>query len=141
VRERTNLRALTPADLGGPVDVAVADLSFISLLTVAPALAECTTAAADLVLLVKPQFEAGRGRVGRGGIVRDPAVHADVLRRVASGLAGAGLPVVGVVRSPLLGADGNVEFLVHCAKSGEPVADAELDAVAGLTAASPEPPS
>jgi 23S rRNA (cytidine1920-2'-O)/16S rRNA (cytidine1409-2'-O)-methyltransferase len=139
VRERTNVRALTPADLGGPVDLAVADLSFISLLTVAPALAACTTATADLVLLVKPQFEAGRDRVGRGGVVRDPAVHADVLRRVAAGLAGAGIPVAGVLRSPLLGADGNVEFLVHCVKEGQPIAGAVLDAAAGLTAATSEP--
>jgi hypothetical protein len=68
-------------------------------------------------------------------------VHADVLRRVAAGLAGAGIPVSGVVRSPLLGADGNVEFLVHCVKGGEPVAAAALDAAAGLTATVAEPPS
>ena len=132
VRERVNVRALTPDDLGGPVDLAVADLSFISLLTVAPALAACTRADADLVLLVKPQFEAGRGRVGRGGIVRDPAVHAEVLQRVALGLAEAGLPVVGVVASPLRGADGNVEFLVHSRKGGVPLDPAAFDDVAGV---------
>ena len=130
-RERVNVRGLTPSDIGGPVDLAVADLSFISLLTVAPALARCTADDADLVLLVKPQFEAGRARVGRGGVVRDPAVHADVLHRVARGLAELGLPVVGVMRSPLLGADGNVEFLVHCRKGAVPVPDAALDAAVG----------
>jgi 23S rRNA (cytidine1920-2'-O)/16S rRNA (cytidine1409-2'-O)-methyltransferase len=141
VRERTNVRALGPADLGGPVDLAVADLSFISLLSVAPALAACTTADADLVLLVKPQFEAGKGRVGRGGIVRDRAIHAEVLRRVAGGLADAGLPVVGVVRSPLLGADGNVEFLVHCRKGATPVEPAVLDGAAGVEPAGAEFPA
>ena len=130
VRERTNVRDLTPADLGGPVELAVADLSFISLLTVAPALAACTSTDADLVLLVKPQFEAGRAHVGRGGIVRDPAVHAEVLRRVATGLAAAGIAVVGAIRSPLLGADGNVEFLVHCRKGAAPIPFDELDALA-----------
>jgi 23S rRNA (cytidine1920-2'-O)/16S rRNA (cytidine1409-2'-O)-methyltransferase len=130
VRERVNVRALTPEDLGGPVELAVADLSFISLLTVAPALAVCTRTDADLVLLVKPQFEAGRGRVGRGGIVRDPTVHTEVLQRVATGLAEVGLPVVGVVASPLCGADGNVEFLVHARRGPATVAaEALADAV------------
>jgi 23S rRNA (cytidine1920-2'-O)/16S rRNA (cytidine1409-2'-O)-methyltransferase len=138
VRERTNVRALTPSDLGGPVDLAVADLSFISLLTVAPALAACTIPTADLVLLVKPQFEAGRGRVGRGGIVRDPAVHAEVLRRVAEGLAAVGIPVVAVIRSPLLGSDGNVEFLVHCRKGATPLPTTALDAVAAVPPAEAE---
>jgi 23S rRNA (cytidine1920-2'-O)/16S rRNA (cytidine1409-2'-O)-methyltransferase len=126
VRERCNVRNLTAADLGGEVDLAVADLSFISLLTVAPALAACTSTTGSLVLLVKPQFEAGRDRVGRGGIVRDPAVHTDVLTRVATGLAAGGLPVVDVLRSPIRGADGNVEFLVHCQKGAVPVAVAAL---------------
>ena len=75
VMERTNIRNLEPSALDAPVDLAVADLSFISLVTVAPALVRCTSPDADLVLLVKPQFEAGRSRVGKGGIVRDPAVH------------------------------------------------------------------
>ncbi len=130
VREQVNVRRLTPADLGGAVDLGVADLSFISLLTVAPALDACTTADAELVLLVKPQFEAGRPNVGRGGIVRDRAVHAEVLARVGAGLAGAGLPVVAVMRSPLQGADGNVEFLVHCRKGAAPVETSALTAAA-----------
>ena len=82
------------------------------------------------MLLVKPQFEAGRSRVGRGGIVRDPAVHADVLVRTATGLEGAGLPVVDVMRSPLRGADGNVEFFVRCAKGAAPLGRAALEAAA-----------
>lgn len=129
VRERTNVRHLAPDDLGGPVDVTVADLSFISLVTVAPALAACTRPDGDVVLLVKPQFEAGRARVGKGGVVRDPEVHRAVLREVRAGLAGAGLQLVDVMASPLKGADGNVEFLAHCDAAGPAVDDDRLDAV------------
>jgi 23S rRNA (cytidine1920-2'-O)/16S rRNA (cytidine1409-2'-O)-methyltransferase len=129
VQDRTNLRHLGPEEIGGVVSLAVADLSFISLLTVAPALARCTTPDADLVLLVKPQFEAGRARVGKGGVVRDPEVHRDVIVQVARGLDDAGLPVVAVVESPLTGADGNREFLVHVRRGGTPAADAQLAAV------------
>jgi 23S rRNA (cytidine1920-2'-O)/16S rRNA (cytidine1409-2'-O)-methyltransferase len=127
VRERTNVRALEASDLGGPVDVTVADLSFISLVTVAPALARCTAPDGDLVLLVKPQFEAGRPRIGKGGVVRDPAVHRAVLREVTNGLRDAGLHVVDVMVSPLTGADGNVEFLVHCDARGPTIDGARLD--------------
>ena len=129
VLERTNVRDLEPGAMGGPVPVAVGDLSFISLVTVAPALARCTAADAELVLLVKPQFEAGLARVGKGGIVRDPVVHADVLRAVSEGLAGAGLPAVAAMPSPLLGADGNREFFVHCVRGREPLAPDELATV------------
>ncbi len=127
VRERTNVRHLQPDDLDGPVDLTVADLSFISLVTVAPSLARCTRADGDLVLLVKPQFEAGRARIGKGGVVRDPAVHRAVLHEVRDGLSAAGLHSVGVMTSPLKGADGNVEFLVHCDSRGPALDDAHLD--------------
>jgi 23S rRNA (cytidine1920-2'-O)/16S rRNA (cytidine1409-2'-O)-methyltransferase len=128
VRERTNVRQLEPATLGGAVDVTVADLSFISLVTVAPALVRCTKPEGDLVLLVKPQFEAGRARIGKGGVVRDPAVHRAVLHEVRDGLRAHGLHVVDVMVSPLHGADGNVEFLVHCDTRGPALDDAALDA-------------
>jgi 23S rRNA (cytidine1920-2'-O)/16S rRNA (cytidine1409-2'-O)-methyltransferase len=118
--ERTNVRHLEPDAIGGAVPLAVADLSFISLLTVAPALARCTLPDARLVLLVKPQFEAGRGVVGKGGIVRDPRIHREVLERVASGLAAAGLPVVGIVAAPITGADGNREFLAYVERGAPP---------------------
>jgi 23S rRNA (cytidine1920-2'-O)/16S rRNA (cytidine1409-2'-O)-methyltransferase len=134
LRERTNVRHLTARDLGGPVDLVTADLSFISLVTVAPALLACATDDADFVLLVKPQFEAGRARVGKGGVVRDRAVHATVLREVRDGLAAAGLFVRGVIVSPLRGADGNVEFLVHADRRAPALADA------GLLAAVPSAP-
>jgi 23S rRNA (cytidine1920-2'-O)/16S rRNA (cytidine1409-2'-O)-methyltransferase len=114
VLEGTNVRGLTPDDIGGPVDVAVADLSFISLRVVAPALAGVLAGEdAEAVFLVKPQFEAGRREVGRGGIVSDPAVHRSVLTTVSDALAAAGLIMVGVMASPLRGATGNVEFLGH----------------------------
>jgi 23S rRNA (cytidine1920-2'-O)/16S rRNA (cytidine1409-2'-O)-methyltransferase len=130
VLERTNLRGLELAAIGDqPCSVAVADLSFISLTLVAPALQRVTTPAADFVMLVKPQFEAGRERVSRGGIVRDPTVHRSVLESVVDGLAAADIGVQGAMPSPLRGAAGNVEFLFH-ARKGEPtVTAAELDAV------------
>jgi len=134
--DRVNVRNLVADDIGGAVDLAVADLSFISLLTVAPALARCTTRGAHLVLLIKPQFEAGRARVGKGGIVRDPAVHRDVLVDVATGLAAQGLPVVGAVASPIMGADGNREFFVHVSRAERAVDVARLlEVVAGEPAA------
>jgi 23S rRNA (cytidine1920-2'-O)/16S rRNA (cytidine1409-2'-O)-methyltransferase len=129
VLERTNVRMLEPEGLGGPVDLCTADLSFISLVTVAPALERCTTDDADLLLLVKPQFEAGRDHVGKGGIVRDPAVHKSVLQRVTGGLDAAGLGVIAAMPSPVRGADGNVEFMIHCRKGVEPIGSDQLDAV------------
>ena len=129
VLERTNVRHLTPDDIGGRVDLCTADLSFISLTVCAPALARCVTADADLVLLVKPQFEAGRRDVGKGGVVRDTSVHRSVLRRVRDGLAAAGIDAVSAMPSPLRGADGNVEFFFHARTDGRPiVGDDALDA-------------
>jgi 23S rRNA (cytidine1920-2'-O)/16S rRNA (cytidine1409-2'-O)-methyltransferase len=113
VRERCNARHLTRADVEAPVDLVVADLSFISLRLVAPALAGVARDGADAVLLIKPQFEAGRGQVRRGGLVTDPAVHMSVLETVTGSLAGDGLSPVAVMPSPLRGASGNIEFLGH----------------------------
>jgi 23S rRNA (cytidine1920-2'-O)/16S rRNA (cytidine1409-2'-O)-methyltransferase len=114
--ERTNVRTLEPGAIDPPADVCVVDVSFISLCTVAPSLLALTTDDGDFVLLVKPQFEAGRSRVGRGGIVRDPAVHAAVLREVVAGLEERGLGVRALVASPLRGGDGNIEFLAHATR-------------------------
>jgi 23S rRNA (cytidine1920-2'-O)/16S rRNA (cytidine1409-2'-O)-methyltransferase len=128
VLERTNVRHLEPEAIGGPADLCTADLSFISLSVCAPALARCTTADADLVLLVKPQFEAGRGQVGKGGVVRDPSVHRAVLRRVRDDLVAAGVRPIAVTPSPLRGADGNLEFFFHCRKDAERhLSDDDLD--------------
>jgi 23S rRNA (cytidine1920-2'-O)/16S rRNA (cytidine1409-2'-O)-methyltransferase len=121
VLERTNIRSLESGTIDGPADICTADLSFISLALCAPALGRCTTPGADLVLLVKPQFEAGREHVGKGGIVRDPAVHSEVLRRVRDDLATAGLRAIAVTPSPVRGADGNIEFFLHCRKNVEPL--------------------
>jgi 23S rRNA (cytidine1920-2'-O)/16S rRNA (cytidine1409-2'-O)-methyltransferase len=114
VKERCNVRHLTLTDVGGaPVDLVVADLSFISLRLVAPALAGVARDGADAVFLIKPQFEAGRAQVRRGGLVTDPAVHRTVLEEVIVALAGDGLTPMAVMPSPLRGTSGNIEFLGH----------------------------
>jgi 23S rRNA (cytidine1920-2'-O)/16S rRNA (cytidine1409-2'-O)-methyltransferase len=123
VLERTNARDLTPEVIGGAAALVTADLSFISLRTVAPALARCAARDAELVLLVKPQFEAGRAQVGKRGVVRDPQVHEAVLLETIDGLADAGLGVIGLVVSSLRGPEGNVEFFVH-ARPGTPTVTA-----------------
>jgi 23S rRNA (cytidine1920-2'-O)/16S rRNA (cytidine1409-2'-O)-methyltransferase len=116
-RERTNVRHLTLADLGPgtePFDLVVADLAFISLRTVAPALLGLAGPGADLVLLVKPQFEAGAAEASRErGVIRDPRVWTDAVGRVLAVFAELGAPARAVMVSPLLGAGGNVEFLAH----------------------------
>jgi 23S rRNA (cytidine1920-2'-O)/16S rRNA (cytidine1409-2'-O)-methyltransferase len=123
VLERTNARDLTPEVIGGVAALVTADLSFISLRTVAPALARCAARDAELVLLVKPQFEAGRAHVGKRGVVRDPQVHEAALLEAIDGLADAGLGVIGLVVSSLRGPEGNVEFFVH-ARPGTPTVTA-----------------
>jgi len=129
VRERTNIRALGPGAIDPAPTVCVADLSFISLRTVAPHLVAVSDPGAEHVLLVKPQFEAGRTGVGRGGIVRDPAVHARVLREVVAALGDAGLGVGGLAPSPIRGARGNAEFLVHARRGPVTLVEAEIDEV------------
>jgi 23S rRNA (cytidine1920-2'-O)/16S rRNA (cytidine1409-2'-O)-methyltransferase len=112
--ERTNVRDLAPGDLGPPFDLVVADLSFISLRAVLVPLLGLAAADAHVVLLVKPQFEAGRDEAARGrGVIRDPAVWRRVLDEVVTALQATGAAIMGVMVSPLTGADGNVEFLVH----------------------------
>jgi 23S rRNA (cytidine1920-2'-O)/16S rRNA (cytidine1409-2'-O)-methyltransferase len=114
VLDGTNVRHLTAAEVGGPFEVVVADLAFISLRTVAPVLAhDLATTGADLVWLVKPQFEAGRQVAARGrGVVRDPAEWRAAVEGVGHALEGAGAAIMGAMSSPVRGADGNVEFLV-----------------------------
>jgi 23S rRNA (cytidine1920-2'-O)/16S rRNA (cytidine1409-2'-O)-methyltransferase len=135
VHERTNVRHLAPGDLGEPFDVLVADLSFISLRTVLPAVLPLAAPASDLVALVKPQFEAGRAEAARGrGVIADPDVWARVLDEVMSALAGAGAAIMGLMVSPLTGADGNVEFLVH-ARPGQDGAPYDRLVAAAVTEA------
>lgn len=112
VLDRTNVRTLTADHIGGPVDVVVADLSFIGLARVLPSLARCAAEDADLLPLVKPQFEAGRGRVGAGGVVRDPAVRTEAVTAAAECAQEYGLGVRAVVASPLPGPAGNVEYFL-----------------------------
>ena len=110
--EGVNARALAPRDLPEAVGFACVDVSFISLTLVLPAVKDVTAPGGDIVTLIKPQFEAGREQVGRGGVVRDESVRAAVVARIrAFGEAEAGLEWKGVIPSPLLGPAGNVEFL------------------------------
>jgi len=114
VMERANVRHLSPSDIGGPADVVVADLSFISLVTVASALLACVRPGGPLVVLVKPQFEAGRAEVSRGrGVIRDPEVWNRVKERVGGAFTERGAAIMGWMTSPIQGTDGNVEFLLH----------------------------
>jgi 23S rRNA (cytidine1920-2'-O)/16S rRNA (cytidine1409-2'-O)-methyltransferase len=109
--ERTNLRTLET--LPEPVQLATLDLSFISLRLVLPAVRRMLQNSGQVVALVKPQFEAGKGAVPRDGVIRDPAVHAAVLERFALDAQEAGFGIRGLVRSPIVGGEGNVEFLAH----------------------------
>ncbi len=114
--EKTNFRFVDPEALGGPFPVAVADLSFISLCTVAAKLSEAVEDGGDLVLLVKPQFEAGRSQVGKGGVVRDEAVRVETVLKVIGCMAEVGMGAMGVIKSPIEGGDGNVEYLLWLRK-------------------------
>lgn len=128
VVERTNVRTLTPDLIDGVVDLIVADLSFISLATVLPALIACARPGADIVPMVKPQFEVGKGLVGAGGVVHDPALRASAVLEVARHAAGLGWPAVGVTASPLPGPSGNVEYFLRLrAQTGAALTGAVLE--------------
>ena len=144
LKERTNLRHLTPEQLYGPddpwPDLAVADVSFISLTLVLPALLRLLRPAAtaddrrELVLLVKPQFEVGRHRVGKGGVVRDPVAHQEAIARVMAAAMALGLTPAGLIASPITGPAGNHEYLLWLRGCGlqpgchQPGAGSALDA-------------
>ena len=112
VHEQTNARALTAEIVHQPVDIIVCDASFIALAKVLDAALHLAKPGAKLVALVKPQFEAGRGEVGKGGVVRDPAIHQRVCDDAATWVESKGWRVIGVERSPITGPEGNVEFLL-----------------------------
>jgi 23S rRNA (cytidine1920-2'-O)/16S rRNA (cytidine1409-2'-O)-methyltransferase len=112
VVERTNVRELTPEAIDGRVDAVVADLSFISLSTVLPALTGCASPGADIVPMVKPQFEVGKGQVGAGGVVHSPELRASAVISVARRADELGWHAVGVTPSPLPGPSGNVEYFL-----------------------------
>jgi 23S rRNA (cytidine1920-2'-O)/16S rRNA (cytidine1409-2'-O)-methyltransferase len=136
VIERTNARDLSPTVIGGLVDVIVADLSFISLTTVLSALTGCASQNADMVPMVKPQFEVGKGQVGPGGVVRDPELRAGAVLAVARRAEQLHWHTVGVTASPLPGPSGNVEYFLWLradtgrALSGDRLSGAVVDAVA-----------
>lgn len=125
VLERTNVRELTPDAIGGPVQLIVADLSFISLATVLPALTACASADADIVPMVKPQFEVGKDRVGAGGVVSDPELRIDAVCAVARKAASLQWHAVDVTASPLPGPSGNVEYFLHLRAQGDRRLDGE----------------
>ncbi len=112
VRDRTNVRDVDRELIGGPVDLVVGDLSFISLALVLEPLLNVTVPDGDLVLMVKPQFEVGKGRVGKGGVVREPELREEAVRTVAQASARLGWGACGVTVSPLPGPSGNVEFFL-----------------------------
>jgi 23S rRNA (cytidine1920-2'-O)/16S rRNA (cytidine1409-2'-O)-methyltransferase len=127
VRDRTNVRALEDDPLDPPAELVVADLSFISLRIVLPALVRSSTSDSDLVLMVKPQFEVGRERLGAGGVVREPELRAGVVGEVAdAAYAAHGLGVVGVTASPLPGPMGNVEYFLWLRRGAPPVDPADI---------------
>ncbi|GIU99707.1 MAG: 16S/23S rRNA (cytidine-2'-O)-methyltransferase TlyA [Actinomycetota bacterium] len=126
VLERTNARTLVPEQLPARPDLVVADLSFISLTLVAPAIARVAAPGADVVALVKPQFEVGRGEVERGGVVRSPAAWRRAIERVAEAFTAAGLGPVAVMASPVRGPAGNVEFFLHAIR-GAPARELDLE--------------
>jgi 23S rRNA (cytidine1920-2'-O)/16S rRNA (cytidine1409-2'-O)-methyltransferase len=126
VLDRVNVRRLTPEQVAPAPRLVTADLSFISLTLVLPALAACAAPDADFVLLVKPQFEVGKGNVGAGGVVRDPALRAAAVESVAAAALQAGLGVAGVVASPLPGPSGNVEYFLWLRRAAPPLDHAAL---------------
>jgi 23S rRNA (cytidine1920-2'-O)/16S rRNA (cytidine1409-2'-O)-methyltransferase len=130
VRERVNARRLSQADVPEPCSLATVDVSFISVLKVLPALRAVLVESADVIVLVKPQFEVGRAQVGRSGVVKDAGLHVLALLRVArSAAAEHGYAVLGAQPSAVTGAEGNREFFLHLAAQGEGLSPDELDVV------------
>ncbi|MBO9521182.1 MAG: TlyA family RNA methyltransferase [Nocardioidaceae bacterium] len=131
VHDRTNIRELSTETIGGPVDLVVGDLSFISLRLVLDALLGVTAPDGDLALMVKPQFEVGKERLGRGGVVRDPALRAEAVTAVADAAAERGWGAIAVAVSPLPGPSGNVEFFLWLRRGEPAITAADIEAEAG----------
>ena len=113
VMERTNIRYVTPEDLGEPLDLSVVDVSFIGLEIVLPAIKNLLKPTGQVLCLIKPQFEAGKENVGKKGVVRDPKIHQMVLDNFVSLVHGLGFTILGLTFSPVKGPEGNIEFLGH----------------------------
>ncbi len=127
VLDRVNVRSLTIEQVGQEVDLVVADLSFISLELVLPALIAVAKDDADFLLMVKPQFEVGKGKLGAGGVVRDSALRKEAVIAVANAAFALGLGCLGVVASPLPGPSGNVEYFLWLSKAGPALLEVDLD--------------
>ena len=115
--ERTNIRYVTPEDLGEPLDLSVVDVSFISLSIVLPAIRALLKPEGQVVCLIKPQFEAGKGKVGKKGVVRDPAVHLEVLESFTALAKRLDFTICNLTFSPVKGPEGNIEFLGHLSRA------------------------
>lgn len=136
--EKTNIRYVTPEDIPELVDFASVDVSFISLTKVLPSVRNLLKDNAEMVCLIKPQFEAGREKVGKKGVVKDKAVHEEVIQTVTDFALGAGFSVHRLEYSPIKGAEGNIEYLVHLEKSNEAVKEDSVDVSAVVAAAHSE---
>ncbi|MBE6017273.1 MAG: TlyA family RNA methyltransferase [Lachnospiraceae bacterium] len=119
VMEKTNIRYVKPEDIPEKINFASVDVSFISLTKVIPPALELLDDTKELVMLIKPQFEAGREKVGKKGVVRDPAVHEEVVEKVVSFAESSGLSAEGLTYSPVKGPEGNIEYLIHVKKAEE----------------------
>lgn len=128
--EKTNIRYVTPQDIGEPLDFASVDVSFISLSKVLPAAKELLAEDGEMVCLIKPQFEAGREKVGKKGVVRDAKVHLEVIENVIHMAQELGFGILQLSYSPIKGPEGNIEYLVYIKKNGEEqAADIPMDAI------------
>jgi len=127
ILDRVNVRSLTKQQVGVEIDLVVADLSFISLKIVLPALIEVAKEEADFLVMVKPQFEVGKEKLGAGGVVRDAALRKLAVAAVADAAFSLGLGCLGVVASPLPGPSGNVEYFLWLSKAGKPLLEVDLD--------------
>ena len=127
IHDRTNIRTINPELLGERVEIVVADLSFISLTLVMPALVSVTKPEADFLIMVKPQFEVGRENLGAGGVVRDPLLRKGAVLEVANSAYDMGLGTLGVVASPLPGPSGNVEYFLWLRRGAPVLSDQDLE--------------
>ena len=126
--ERTNFRYVTDEQIKDKIDFASVDVSFISLMHILPNLSKFTADDAEAVCLIKPQFEAGKEKVGKKGVVRDKAVHAEVVQKVIGLAIQNGFSVCGLDFSPVKGPEGNIEYLIYIKKSNAPVVEQDIDA-------------
>lgn len=127
--ERTNFRHVTNEQIPDPVDFASVDVSFISLTLILPPALPLLAEGGQMVCLIKPQFEAGKGLVGKKGVVKDPQIHKDVIVKVVDFAHQNGFSVLGLTYSPVKGPEGNIEYLVHLQKSGKPVCNVDREMI------------